>query len=89
MPDTGVTAVKAGRLAQVASPGPNRLKMMVPPGLPPPDSIAVSCTEPPTGTDAEAVVARVGDALPGVTVTVSNASRQAVIGIETLLASPL
>ena len=69
----------------VASFGPKRLKVMVPVGLNPPESVAVSWIEPPRVMAADAVVDRVGVA--GVTTTDSLAAPQALVA-ELLLASP-
>ena len=88
-PVTVAIEVTAGMAEHVGSPGPKRLNVMVPVGLLPPAIVAWSVTEPPTGTDAEAVVVMVGDAFPAVMVTASFGSRHAVMGVAWLLLSPL
>jgi hypothetical protein len=54
LPATVLVEVNVGVPLQVGFPGPNRVKMIVPVGLTPPDSVAVSLTVPPTGTDGDA-----------------------------------
>ena len=62
---------------------------MEPVGRVPPDRVAVSLTCPPTATDGEAVVTRVGViSPPGVTMTASAGSTQMVPAAR-LSASPL
>ena len=61
---------------------------MMPVGLLPPAMVAWSVTEPPSATDAEAVVVMVGDAFPPVTVTASFGSSHWVMGTAWLLVSP-
>ena len=56
--------VKTGAAAQVASFGPYRLNVTVPVGLLPPDTVATSLIDVPTGPPAEAAVAIVGTAGP-------------------------
>ena len=51
--------VNAAVPEQVASSGPNRVKVMVPVGLVPPDRVAKSAIAPPTPTDADAWVVSV------------------------------
>jgi hypothetical protein len=58
------------------SSGPKSLKVIVPLGLNPPESVAVSRIEVPSRPPGEALVLRVGAAL--VMTTVSAASSQAV-----------
>ena len=70
MPATGTLLVNAAGEAQVASFGPRSLNRIVPVGLLPPASAAVSVTAPPSATPAEAVVVSVGWVVaPGTTVT--------------------
>ena len=68
---------------QVASSGPNRSNVIVPPGLKPPASVAVSEIEPPRVTGADALVTIVGLAL--LTTTSSLAAPQ---GLMTALLPP-
>ena len=76
--------VNSGVAVQVASPGPNRLKVTVPVGLTPPLTVAVSKMEVPTGPPAEGVVAMVGVAW----VMVTGSAAQPELTAP-LLASPL
>jgi hypothetical protein len=62
-----LVVVNAGAPEHVEPPGPNRVKVMVPVGLRPPLTVAVSVTVPPTTTDGEASVAIVG--VPGLKIT--------------------
>jgi hypothetical protein len=78
--------VKAGALAQKLSPGPNRLKVIVPVGLKP-EMVAVSWIAAPTAAPADAVVLMTVMTLD--TVTDSDSSLQFVGPTGPLLASPL
>jgi hypothetical protein len=69
--------VNFGVLSQMLSFGPYNEKVMVPVGLTPPASVAVSKTAPPTATEPEAVVVTVG--VTGATVTLSLGSPQSVL----------
>ncbi len=76
MPLPATAAVELNTaVAQVASSGPKRRKVIVPVGEKPSARVAVSVREPPTVTGPEAWVTRVGDA--GLTTTDSPASPQA------------
>jgi hypothetical protein len=86
LPATALVEVKIAAPLQVALFGPNRVKVIVPAGLTPAESMAVSLTVPPTGTVPDAVVFRVGVALP--TTTLSLGSLHKVV-TAVLLASPL
>jgi hypothetical protein len=86
---TLVTDVKAGAPVHAALSGPNRLKVMLPVGVLPPASVAVSVTVPPTTTGCEAVVDIVGVTMAAVTTTDSPSVRQPLMGVAPLLRSPL
>ncbi len=57
---TGTVDVNTDVAVQVASPGPNSLKVTVPVGLTPPLIVAVSKIEVPTTPPAEGVVVMAG-----------------------------
>jgi len=82
--------VKKGGLAQVGSPGPNRVNTIVPPmggTVVPPMTVAVSVTMPgKVAGGADAVVVMTGTT--GATTTASPGSPHAV-EMGALLASPL
>jgi hypothetical protein len=81
---TVTTLLKIGSVAQVASFGPYRRKVIDPVGLKPPARVAVSWIWPPTRTLADALVEIVGLFRP--TETVSSVQSPAA---ALLLASPL
>jgi hypothetical protein len=54
----------------VVSPGPYRVKVTVPVGLNPPETVAESDTLPPAGTEPDGVVVIVGEPRTHVTVAV-------------------
>jgi hypothetical protein len=60
LPVTFLVEVKTAVLPQVASSGPNNLKVIVPVGVAPLESVAVSEMLPPTGAVAEACVVIAG-----------------------------
>ena len=69
--------VNTGVPEQVALSGPNRVKVIMPVGLNPPASVAVSLIVPPSATEPDASVVIVGTAL--VTTTDSPGSLQAPV----------
>ena len=66
--------VKAAAPVQVPLPGPYARKTIAPPGLKPPEIVALSEIAPGTGTEADAVVTMVGVA--GLTVEISCAGAE-------------
>jgi hypothetical protein len=72
-----VTAVKAAVPTQVALSGPNRLKVIVPVGLKPPNSVAVSLMVPPRVMGPDACDTIVVTA--GLTSTLSFAAPHALV----------
>jgi hypothetical protein len=64
LPETVAIEVATGVWVQFTSVGPKMLNVMVPVGLLPPESVAVSVMLLPTATLAEAVVDSVGTEMP-------------------------
>ncbi len=89
LPNTCSVEVNAAVPEHVASSGPKRLKVMVPVGASPPASVAVSVTDPPTATDGDAAVVRVGVMRPVTTTTTDSARSVQIEPTALLLASPL
>ena len=92
LPLTALVVVNTDGFVQFASFGPNSRKVIVPVGLNPPASVAVSETEPPIVMFADASVEIVGLSLMVVSVSpvvAALAGDRVVVGIAAVRGDPL